>query len=586
MGTNSSGRIEVRSILCVNTGALDAVSCKEWVPIVGKGMFMDRETYEFASQGFKQAVDLDAVAQREFLENLVREDEAVAEQVLQMLEADALASQSRFFEPPVRLAETRPTLHPSEASNGSDRIVGSKIDEYLLEERIGQGGMGVVYRARDLMNQRHVAIKLIRIGPFVKEELILRFRSERVAAATMDHPNIVPVYASGRGAGFEYYTMALLGGGTLKDLLSLGLPDQRRVAGYFVKIARAIEYAHQKGIIHRDIKPANILFTNDSEPMIADFGVAKLLNSAEGYTATGQVMGTMVYMAPEQFESSRDVLPASDVYGLGATLYECLTGQKVFESDLLNSFYDSVRNRLPHPPADINSEIDTELSDICMKCLAKAASDRYSSAKDLADDLERYLAGEPLSFAGDSEWNTFSKVISFRESHESLISQGATGWILVSSMVVHPMIFLIVWMELSVPALWVVLLVWMLTAVVMSVRFHWRQYWQLSSMERQSGWILAGVNLALVFLFLIHGPLTVNASTSKFLAVYPPLSLIVGVAMFAHAGIHSGRWLLVGSLFFPLAIVVSWLPIYAPLLFCAAGVAASVVVHRDVRLSS
>ena len=547
---------------------------------------MDRETYELASQRFKQAVDLDAVAQREFLEHLGQEDEAIAEQVLQMLEADALASESRFFEPPVRLAETFPTLHPSKASNGSDSIVGSKIDEYLLEERIGQGGMGVVYRARDLMNQRHVAIKLIRVGPFVKEELILRFRSERVAAATMDHPNIVPVYASGRGAGFEYYTMALLGGGTLKDLLASSLPDQRRVAGYFVKIARAIEYAHQKGIIHRDIKPANILFTNDSEPMIADFGVAKLLNSAEGYTATGQVMGTMVYMAPEQFESSRDVLPASDVYGLGATLYECLTGQKVFESDLLNSFYDSVRNRLPHPPAEIKPGIDSELSDICMKCLAKDTSDRYSSAKELAEDLERYLAGEPLSFGGDSEWNTFSKVISFRESHESLISRGATGWILVSSMVVHPMIFLIVWIDLSVPTLWLVLLAWVLTAIVMSVRFHWRQYWQLSSMERQSGWILAGVNLALVFLFLIHGPLTANASTSNFLAVYPPLALIVGVAMFAHAGIHSGRWLLVGALFFPLSILVSWLPIYAPLLFCAAGVAASVVVHRDVRLSS
>ncbi len=547
---------------------------------------MDRETYELASQKFKQAVDLDTVAQRIFLGNLQQEDKQLARQVARMLHADAAAEENKFFEPPDRGEATLAAPIVSNNFHGAESFTGTKVDEYLLKEKIGQGGMGVVYRALDLNNQRHVAIKLIRTGAFVGDEVIHRFRSERFAAAKMDHPNIVPVYAAGSGDGFEYFTMALLCGGTLKDQLVPSVPNQRLVAEYFVKISLAIEYAHQKGVIHRDIKPANILFTDDKQPMVADFGLAKLLNASEGHTATGQVMGTMVYMAPEQFESPRDVLPAADIYSMGATLYECLTGQQVFECDLLSSFYDSVRNRLPPPPANINGEVDSELSDICMKCLAKETAERYLSAQDVADDLERYLRGEPLSLAGDSEWYHFSKVIAFRESHESLISQGATTWILAISLTLHPMIFWIISTAQTVATLWAVLLIWVTTAVFVSLRFHWRQYWQLRPMERQSGWILAGVSLASLFLFFIHGPLRMDASVSDFLGVYPPLSLLVGVAMFAHVGIHSGRWLLFGGLFFPLAVIMSWLPSFAPLIFSAAGVAAALAVHRHLRIAT
>lgn len=547
---------------------------------------MDRDTYEMASRKFTHAVKLSDTAKDEFLEKLRNENKPVAELVARMLQADVTNAQIPFFDPPVRLDDTVDSDHLSLGRRSGDSYSGTRIAEYLLDEKIGQGGMGVVYRARDLNNDRDIAIKLVRTGAFANHEVIRRFRSERITAAQMSHPNIVPVHASGQGAGFEYYTMALLRGGTLRDLLNDGLPCQRVIAGHFIKIARAVQYAHQHGVVHRDLKPANILFTTDQQPMVTDFGVAKSLHSTSGNTATGQTMGTMAYMAPEQFESARDVRPAADVYSLGATLYESLTGQKVFACDALSSFYENVRNRMPRAPADLNANIDRGLSDICMKCLSKDADDRYLSCADFAQDLERYLQGERLSLERNTGWNTLSKVVAFRETHESLISQGATTWVLANGMFLHFLAFLIILTEQPVIALWSILVIWGTLSVGTSIRFHWQQYWQLSLLERQSGWILVAVNLATVFLFLIHGPLTQDANVSDFLGVYPPLSLMIGVAMFAHIGIHAGRWLFAGAFFFPLALLMCWNPVLAPLLFCISATAAGLLVHRDLRSGS
>jgi serine/threonine protein kinase len=549
-------------------------------------VLMDRETYELASLKFAQAVELSGFELQQFLARVTAENQAVGKQLERMLEADAAANQSGFFEPLPPLGETLDDNSLACKNTRQDVFVGTQIDEYLLEEKIGQGGMGVVYRAKDLHSQREIAIKLIRVGAFVPGEVVHRFRRERIAAAKMKHQNIVPIHASGQGEGFEYYTMALLEGGTLKDLLATGRQNQRLLAQYFLKLARAVEYAHHQGIIHRDIKPANILFTADREPMLTDFGIAKSLASEEVDTGTGQVMGTMVYMAPEQLENARDVGPAADIYGLGATFYECLAGQAVFEFQLLSKFCDTVKNQLPQAPVVVDNRVDTALSDICMKCLAKDVQDRYLSATDLAYDLECYLKGDPLSLDQKSYWNTLSKVLSFRKTHNVLLSGVATAWVLLTSMFLHPLIFLVVWSEQSVAALWATLVFWLASALVMSFRCHWRQYWQLTSMERQSGWILAGVNLAIVFLFLIHGPRSLDAPITDFLGIYPPLSLIVGVATFAHAGLHSGRWLLLGGMFFPLALLMNWAPAVSPLIFCAAGSAASLVVHHEVRITT
>ncbi|QDT43006.1 Serine/threonine-protein kinase PknB [Gimesia alba] len=269
------------------------------------------------------------------------------------------------------------------------------IGDYELLELIGRGGMGSVYRARQVKLNRTVAVKVI-LRQFFKPSQINRFQVEVSSAAKLDHPGIVPIFDVGQSGPYLFYSMALMPGGTLADRLKRGAISSHEAVTLVKEIAWAISYAHEHGVIHRDLKPANILLEQDGIPRIADFGLAKQVESGAELTATGEILGTPAYMPPEQATGESDVTTASDIYGLGAILYHALTGQAPFKGqDPVQVLYQVIH----YEPASIRKIVpglSLDLETITRKCMAKQPQDRMSSAAEVARELERYLKGEPI----------------------------------------------------------------------------------------------------------------------------------------------------------------------------------------------
>src|SRR5436309_4360238 len=269
--------------------------------------------------------------------------------------------------------------------------------DYELLEVIGRGGQGVVYRARQKSLNRTVALKVIGLGHWATEAHLKRFRREAEAAARLDHPCIVPIHEVGEREGSCYFSMNLVEGSQLDDVAKREPMPLRRAAELIVKLARAVHYAHEHGILHRDIKPGNVLLDRNGEPHLTDFGLARLVESESTVTRTLEVLGTPSYMAPEQAQGDNAAVSnATDVYGLGAVLYQLLTGHPPFAG---GTTYETIKLLLdtePRLPRVLNPKIDRDLSTICLKCLEKDPKRRYSSALALAEDLERWLKHEPI----------------------------------------------------------------------------------------------------------------------------------------------------------------------------------------------
>ena len=272
------------------------------------------------------------------------------------------------------------------------------VGDYDLLEELAQGGMGIVYKARQRNLNRTVALKMLLPGRVTTDIGRTRFQAEAAAIAELDHPNIVPIYEVGEHSGRPFFSMKLIDGGTLSDLLGNNpRPSLRQLVAILAKVCRAVHFAHQRGILHRDLKPGNVLIDAAGEPFVADFGLAKRLGADEGVTVTGVILGTPAYMAPEQAGgTAHGITTLADVYALGAILYECLTGNPPFQTRELHLLLAQIRNEEPVPPSRLAIHTPRDLETICLKCLTKDPSQRYTSAAELADDLDRWLRGEPI----------------------------------------------------------------------------------------------------------------------------------------------------------------------------------------------
>jgi serine/threonine-protein kinase len=293
------------------------------------------------------------------------------------------------------LPTIRMTSQPGTAAHG-DPMQGEVFGDYVLLGELGRGGMGVVYKAFEPGLGRHVAIKMILSGALSGAADLHRFHTEASAAARLQHPHIVKVHRVGVCRDRHYYSMDYIAGTSLAQKLATGPLPGRVAARYLVTVARAIQHAHEHGILHRDLKPGNILIDEADQPHVTDFGLAKQMAGDDGHTRTGAVMGTPSYMAPEQAAGKKDLTPAVDVYGLGALLYELVAARPPFRGETPVDTVMQVLENDPPPPRLLNPHVDRDLETIALKCLAKGPRDRYCSAAELADDLQRYLDGEPI----------------------------------------------------------------------------------------------------------------------------------------------------------------------------------------------
>jgi len=410
--------------------------------------------------------------------------------------------------------------------------------EFTLLEEVGRGGMGIVYRARQASLHRTVALKVIQRGERD------RFQFEAETAAKLDHPNIVPVYGVGEQEGQPYLCMKYVEGTTLARLVAANPLPQREAARYVAEIARAVHFAHQSGILHRDLKPANVLIDRQGHPYVTDFGLAKQLASpgrqlGEGLTATNAILGTPSYMPPEQASGQRGQLgPASDVYSLGAILYELLTGRPPFRAATPVDTLLLVLDQEPVPPRVLNPQVDRGLELICLKCLQKHADLRYKSAQALADDLDRFLNGEtPSVWSGK-----FADVIggAFRDTHHAAVLENwGVLWMWHSAKAFLQCSATAVLAALGVTHRWPYLLIWVVGLLIWCGIFWWlrKRGGPVLFVERVIAHVWGAAVLATVGVFFVEMLMGLPVLTLS-----PILPLIGGMVFTVKGGLLSGEF--------------------------------------------
>lgn len=376
---------------------------------------MTPEEIDRAKQLFAEAIDLPESDVQALVDRASQEEpEGVSTRLREMLHDFQAAEAAGFLSSPAlpagNVGDTVSDARRSPDDNTVDFVSGASFgraqtgeqpttllaDDYEIRDELGKGGMGTVYRAYQRSLNRDVAIKIIPTQFIRTPQEEARFYLEAEAAAKLDHPGIVAVQDVGQHSGVHYYTMPLVSGGSLDRYVGqMERLTRERAAELIEAVARAVQYAHDRAVIHRDIKPANILLDEEGKPRLTDFGLAKMINTADQLTMTGQVMGTPSYMAPEQAEGDTAAISThTDVYSLGATLYALLAGKPPFAGNTLFKTLEQVR-RLPPPP--LSDSVPIDLRTICQKCLEKEPRNRYASASELADDLRRYLDGFPIA---------------------------------------------------------------------------------------------------------------------------------------------------------------------------------------------
>ena len=456
------------------------------------------------------------------------------------------------------------TIRQPRRPRGSGSAVGSRVGEYEIQGEIGRGGMGVVYRAWQQSLQRTVALKMIPNAAFASSHDVARLRIEALAAARLQHPNIVPVYDVGEQDGQPWFSMQFVDGVTLSQRLSTGPLPPRDAVALLIPVVEAIGAAHRAGVLHRDVKPANILIARDGTPFVTDFGLAKRVSHAgnaasvsgdlHSLTQSGAILGTPAWMSPEQASGQTDSIDvAADIYSLGAVLFAMLTGRPPFQAA---SPLDTVLMVLEQDPPSIrmlNRAVDADLEMIVMKCLQKPPDLRYESTTALAADLRAWLNSEPITARSSTVLRIMTRL--FRESHHAAILQNwgllwmwHSAVVLLLCLITNAMQLNGVTQRWPFVGLWVVGLgLW--AGIFWNLR---HRAGPITSVERQIAHIWGGSMIASSMLFgvetIMHRPV---------LEFSPCLGAIAGMVFLAKAGILSGRFYIEAALMFATSLVMA-----------------------------
>jgi serine/threonine protein kinase len=470
-------------------------------------------------------------------------------------------------------------LHPELPPRNGALPARGAFGEYELLEEVARGGMGVVYKARQRDLDRVVALKMILAGRLAGGEDLQRFRTEAEAAGRLQHPHIVTVYEVGEVDGQHYFSMEFIAGQTLAQKLASGPLPGRVAARYVRQVARAVQYAHRHGILHRDLKPSNILIDAEDEPHITDFGLAKRLGGDSGQTRTGAVLGTPSYMAPEQAQGKvKDLGPACDVYGLGAVLYELLTGRPPFKAETPVDTVLQVLHNEPVPPRLLNPNIDPDLETICLKCLEKHPRARYESAEQLASDLQRYLNGESIHARSFNLLDRLTRTLE-RSQHDVAFHAWSSMVFVIAAIVFveHVAVFLLHLADVPRPVLMTVRVAqFVLIGLVFWQNRGLRRMLPTTTAERELWTIWIGyiasyaVAWSALRLLVAEEVLTGGRGAPdgwEDLALYPFSAVLSGLAFFAMGSNYWGRFYALGAAFWALAALMPLRLEWAPLAF-------------------
>ncbi|MCI0455599.1 MAG: protein kinase [Gemmataceae bacterium] len=481
-----------------------------------------------------------------------------------------------YVEPPPQ--QVAPTLAGTDEravqGAGPPRVFG----DYELLAEVGRGGMGIVYKSRQCRLNRIVALKMILGGRLASEDDLLRFRTEAESAAALQHPNIVQIYEVGEHDGNHFFSMQFIEGKTLAQRLANGPLPGREAARYVRQIARAVHYAHRRGVLHRDLKPSNIMIDADDEPHITDFGLAKRLGGDSGQTRTGAVLGTPSYMAPEQAAGkTRELGPGTDVYALGAILYELLTGRPPFRSDTPMDTVMQVLQEEPVPPRLLNSRIDPDLETITLKCLEKDPRRRYPSAEAVAEDLQRFLNGDSIHARSSTVLDWLTRALD-RSQLAGAFHTWSTMVLMLAAIVFVEHLAVYILIQTDAPR-WAVMTARLSQFVFIGLLFWHNRGSRLlptSGAERELWTIWLGYLAAYAFNLWVVRSLINNEMIRpgreapgrwEELILYPFSAILSGLAFFIMGSNYWGRCYAFGLTFFGLAVVVTGHLELAPLAF-------------------
>ena len=464
-----------------------------------------------------------------------------------------------------------------------------EFGNYELLQELARGGMGVVYKARQKSLNRVVALKMILPGRLTGAEDLDRFRREAEATARLQHPNIVAVHEVGAVDGQHFYSMDYIDGPSLARRIAQGPLPNRAAARYVMLIARAIDHVHRHGILHRDLKPSNILLDSNDEPHIADFGLAKKIGGDSTQTRAGVVMGTPSYMAPEQAAGKiQELGPACDVYGLGAVLYELLTGRPPFRSESPLDTVVHVLEKDPAPPRLLNPKIERDLETICLKCLEKDPSHRYASAAELAEDLGHFLNGEPIRARSFNMIDRLARTL--ERSHHAAEFHSWGLMLLMFGGIVFAGHLLTFWLlETSQPKLflWAARLGQFAVMGLIFYRFRGSEsLLPASAAERQLWSIWLGYLIAYVISALIGHEMLSRGQGQQVdeWTLYPFTAVLTGLAFFIMGSNYWGWCYAIGMAFFGLAALMPlelyWAPLEFGLLWSVTFVSLGLHVYR------